>query len=153
MQFHLLRFLPVSIAVQGVDEKVERPAEEPCSDGQQRPSQDTVLSDLEIAAVATIPQDDSLEMPRLPALPAAIVHPVHQGWGEQGGNEQCHHEIDNDHPGKVIEVVLDIVGQPVNDNQGSDRGEHRPDDTEISLEIAVIAIMVDHHDGRIDDQP
>ena len=76
---------------------------------------------------------------------------VEQRRDEQQRHEQRDGEVDDDYQRKVGQVGLLFLGKQPDDAQRPDRGEQRPEDRDENPAVAVIAVMVDHDDRRVDD--
>ena len=76
---------------------------------------------------------------------------VEQRRYEEQRHDQRNDEVDDDYQREIGQVGLLFFGEQPDDPQCSDRGEQRPEDRDEDAPVAIIAVMVDHDDRRVDD--
>lgn len=62
----------------------------------------------DITAVEAIAYNDHPTQPEMLPL-AAILPPVNDGWHKKQRHDQRHHQIDDDYPSEIIQVLLQFL--------------------------------------------
>ena len=85
-------------------------------------------------------------------LIAPIFHLFYQSRREGIGHQKRHRQVDNDNPGKVIQVFLDKLWQPEHHHQRTNGCQQSRQNRQERLSVAVITIVIGHHHRRVNHQ-
>ena len=102
-----------------------------------------------VSHIPAAPGAGQTHVSHLSLLPTVVAHALYESRDKEVGHQQSHCEIDDDDPCKVIQIVLQEIGQPQNYHQRTYCGEQRSQDGHESLAVVVIAVVIYHHHRSI----
>ena len=76
---------------------------------------------------------------------------LHQRWDEEIGDEKREAEVDDDDPDEVHQVGLLALRKQEHHQEGAHCRRNRGEDGREDSPVAVTAVMVNHHNRRVDD--
>ena len=145
----LFRSVSFAIRPQAIRQELEWNAE--CQHQQDIIHPFTMGGECDITAVEAIVSNDHPTQPEMLPL-AAILPTVDDGWHKKQRHDQRHHQIDDDYPSEIVQVLLQFLRKEKNDHHRPYRGEHSRQQRQESLAVVIITIMIDHHNRRVNDK-
>ena len=134
---------------QMVGQQVHRQSKEQNHSQHIEPSETTRAPN--VTEIEPVPQTHHTQPAYPSALPAMIVHTFDERRDKEPCRKQGHRQIDDDNPGKIIEILLQEIGKPQNDNQRTYSGEQGSQNGQECLTVTIITVVVHHHHRRIND--
>ena len=126
---------------------MERNAE--CQNDNQKIYPFPFLSESDILVVETAPSDGGHLM-LYPALLSAVVTRLFNECGNKHpGDNKGNGKVDDDNPCKIIQVFLQEVRKPHDNDERCDGGQQSRQYGKEGFPVMVVTVMVNHHDSRI----